>query len=182
MLGCMSQRVGPTVTRRSLLVDGSDRTFRRFLHDFLVFSRRVAEVRDHFAQLVGVSPPQYEILSHLREAGDRGLSVGGIAERLHTSGAFATAEVRKLAAAKLVAKSPDPADARRVIVRLTPTARDRLGTLVAVQAPVNDALFASIPAERLPELADLMRRLLDDGDNALALVAFLAPAQRASSR
>ena len=104
-----------TVGQPALLERGSDRYFREFLHSFMVFTRCLEGVRDCLAKQIGVTPPQYEILSHLREeSAEAGLTVTAIAERLHCTGPFATTEVGKLQRQGLVNKRRDPRDARRL--------------------------------------------------------------------
>src|SRR5690349_8051525 len=94
-----------TVTRSEIVSDGTDLEFRVFLHAFMVFARRLEGVRAHLAGLIGVTAPQYEILSHLRESmSTGGLTVNQVAERLHCSGPFATTETGKLYRASLVSR------------------------------------------------------------------------------
>jgi hypothetical protein len=89
----MAERKPLTVGRPELLGDGTDLDFRVFLHAFMVFARRLEGIRSHLAQAIGVSAPQYEILSHLREStATAGLTVNEAAERLQCSGAFVTTE------------------------------------------------------------------------------------------
>lgn len=159
-----------TVSRPELLIGGSDRTFRQFLHAFMVFARRLEAIRDVLARGIGVTAPQYEILSHLRQssAGDT-VTVGELAERLHCTGAFATTEVGKLVMLGLVVKRRDPKDARKVRVSLTPRCEQRFRSLAPLQRQLNDALFASVSVQQFAMLSELFPHLADDGDRAVAL-------------
>jgi MarR family transcriptional regulator, organic hydroperoxide resistance regulator len=167
-----------TVSRPELLIQGNDSEFRVFLHSFMAFSRCLEGVRSYLAQRVGVSPPQYEILSHLREhSHDGGLTVNEAAERLHCSGAFVTTEAGKLHRAGLVKRARDPKDARRVRLTISPICEKRFRSVAPVQRMLNDALFASLGAREFQVLREVFPRLADDGDRAVALAEFLAKSQ-----
>lgn len=159
-----------TVTRSALLENDTDRSFRKFLHDFMVFSRCLEKVRDCLAKKIGVTAPQYEILSHLRQnASAPGLSVSAIAMCLHCSGSFATTEVAKLEAIGLVRKVRDQCDARRLQVTLTASCEARFRSIAPVQQQLNDALFASVGAKEFKVLHKVFSELTRDGDRAIGL-------------
>src|SRR5436190_6271375 len=103
-----------TVSRPALLVDGSDAEFRGLIHDLIAYGHRLDACRDAFAAIAGVSGVQYEILMLVSRAD--GLSVGGVAEKLHRSGAFITLEANKLVQRGILDKTSDPLDGRRVLL------------------------------------------------------------------
>jgi MarR family transcriptional regulator, organic hydroperoxide resistance regulator len=161
-----------TVARAALLESGSDGDFREFLHSFMVFARCLEGVRDCLAKHVGVTAPQYEILSHLRERrGDTGLTITAIAERLHCTGSFATTEVGKLQRQGLVHKKRDLEDARRLFVTITANCERQFRRIAPFQRQLNDTLFESISASDFKRLHKLFPALALDGDRALALAA-----------
>lgn len=162
-----------TVGRPELLIDGSDREFRVFLHAFMVFARRLEAVRSYLAQAVGVSAPQYELLSHLREhSANGGLTVREAAVRLHCSGAFVTTEAGKLRRDGLLIRTRDPHDARCVRLTLSPVCEKRMREVAPSQRQLNDTLFASLSAKQFQVLLDAFPKLADDGDRAIALAEF----------
>ena len=167
----MSGTRPPTVTRPELLIDGTDVDFRIFAHAFIVFSRRFESVRAHGAALVGVTPPQYEILSHLREA-RRGLTITEIAQQLHCSCPFVTTEAGKLHRAGFVLRNRDPLDARCVRLTLTPMCETRFREIAPVHQRLNDTLFASLTSRQFQILREVFPKLVDDGDRATALAEF----------
>jgi MarR family transcriptional regulator, organic hydroperoxide resistance regulator len=119
-----SEQMSLTVSRSELLREGSDRLFRRVIHDALGFSVRLQEIRNRLGEVIGLSGPAYSILiavDHLSETGEVGVS--RVSEHLHLSGAFVTIEITKLVKADLVSKTPDPEDGRRVILRVTKKAK-----------------------------------------------------------
>ena len=105
-----------TVSRPPLLVRGSDVEFRQLIHDLIAYGHRLDACRDAFAAIIGVSGAQYEILMLASRAD--GLSVGEVAARLHRSGAFITIEANKLVERGIMEKASDPADGRRVLLKM----------------------------------------------------------------
>jgi DNA-binding MarR family transcriptional regulator len=169
----MAERRPLTVGRPELLADGADLDFRVFLHSFMVFARRLEGIRSHLAQVIGVSAPQYEILSHLREStANAGLTVNEAAERLHCSGAFVTTEAGKLRRAGLVVRNRDSTDARRVRLTVAPLCERRFREIAPLQRQLNDELFASLTARQFQTLREVFPKLADDGDRAIALAEF----------
>jgi DNA-binding MarR family transcriptional regulator len=163
-----------TVTRSALLHEGGDARFREFLHAFMVFARRVETVRDLLGECVGVTGPQYEMLSHVRQGqGERGLTPAALAGHLHCSAAFVTTEVGKLVKRGLLDKRRDPDDGRRVLLRLTSACERRLRELAPLQAEVNDELFASATREDFARLWRLLPQLAADGDRAAVHAEYL---------
>jgi DNA-binding MarR family transcriptional regulator len=155
-----------TVTRPELLSHGSDEAFRGFIHDFLAFAARVSEVRAGFGEFLGMSGSAYTTLiaiAHLQ--GRDGVGVNEVADHLHLSGAFVTIEVGKL-----------------VKEGTTGKARAMLARLIAVQAPVNDALFGCLTAKEFQVMKGILARLVPCGDDALALLGFHARPARAAAR
>jgi DNA-binding MarR family transcriptional regulator len=159
----------PTVSRRALLVNGSDAAFRGLIHDLIAYGHRLDACRDAFASLVGISGAQYEILMLVSRAD--GLAVGEVAGRLHRSGAFITIEANRLAERGILHKAADPADGRRVLLRPTAKSAQMLARLAPEQRRVNDVLFDCLNARRFKALRRLARELVDCGDRAVALLA-----------
>src|SRR5580658_6450216 len=123
-----------TVSHPPLLTRGSDRRFRQLLADFLTVATQLEAVRSHLGGRAGLTGPQYSILmavAHL-QAGrgvQVGVQVGQVAERLHVSSAFVTAETGKLARRDLLRKRPNPDDGRSVLLSLTPAGQDCVAAL-----------------------------------------------------
>ena len=160
-----------TVSRRALLVNGSDAEFRGLIHDLIAYGHRLDACREALAAVVGVSGVQYEILMLVSRA--EGLAIGEIAARLHRSGAFITIEANKLAGRGILAKGSDPADGRRVLLRNTARSAELLKRLAPYQQRINDVLFESLDARRFRQLRKLAGELLASGDRAVASIEFL---------
>jgi DNA-binding MarR family transcriptional regulator len=157
-----------TVSRPALLAGGSDAHFRQLIHDLIAYGHRLDACRDAFAGVIGVSGVQYEILMLASRAD--GLSVGEVAARLHRSGAFITIESNKLAARGILAKTADPGDGRKVLLRVTRKGLGLVEKLAPHQRRINDVLFECLDATRFARLRALAADLVACGDRAVALL------------
>jgi len=159
-----------TVSRPELLVDESDVAFRQMLNDFFAFSRALETVRAKFAEAIGLSSTQYMILITIARHGKlEGFGVNRIAETLHLSGSFVTNEINKLVAASFVKKVVDPADRRRVQLRVSRHGQRKIDELSALQRPVNDALFEPLTGKQFDQLRVIMAELVDSGERGVRL-------------
>lgn len=162
-----------TVSRPELLQDGNDYLFRQFVHDTLAFGARIQGIRDALAGVIGLSGPQYTVLIAIAHEEGDGVGINYVAERLHLSAPFVTIEVKKLVAARLVSKTTNPADGRRVLLKVTDKGLRLLHELKTVQRPVNDALFDPLAAEDFARMRRKMGELVGSADRALKLLALL---------
>ena len=166
-----SRSLPPTVSRPTLLVRGSDAQFRQLIHNLIAYGHRLDACRDAFAAIIGVSGVQYEIVMLVSRA--EGLSVGEVAARLHRSGAFITIEANKLAQRGLLEKASDPADGRKVVLRMNAKSEQLVERLSPYQRKVNDALFECLDAKRFAQLRGLASDLVVCGDRAVAMLDLL---------
>src|ERR1700677_4529378 len=75
-----------TVSRRELLDDGTDRDFRRMVHNIFAFTARHEAIRDGHARQIGLAGIEYTILisiGHLGLDGDVNVNVKAVADHLH---------------------------------------------------------------------------------------------------
>src|SRR6266853_1705117 len=134
-----------SVTRPEILIDGSDREFRRLIHRMLIGSARLAAVRESIAGRIGVSGTQYTMLmSVLHLQGSAGISITGLADYLEVTGPHVTGVIGKLAASGFVRKAQNPKDGRGVLVKLSPAGRKKLLQAFEFIAAVNDRLFEGV--------------------------------------
>ena len=158
----------PTVSRSALLARGSDGEFRGLIHDLIAYGHKLDACRDAFAAIAGISGAQYEILMQVSRAD--GLSIGEVAARLHRSGAFITIEANKLAQRRILEKSSDPADGRRVLLRIAPYGVELVARVAPHQRRINDVLFECLDARRFRQLQSLAGDLVACGDRAVAML------------
>jgi DNA-binding MarR family transcriptional regulator len=92
---------------------------------------------------------------------------------MHRSGAFITIEANKLVGAGILEKASDPADGRRVLLRMTEKSVELLERMAPYQRRVNDVLFEPLDAKRFRELRTLAAELVACGDRAVAMLELL---------
>jgi DNA-binding MarR family transcriptional regulator len=97
--------------------------FRYILRQFLSFSEEAAGQAD-------LAPQQHQVLLAIKGAGGK-LSIGGLAQKLLVRPHSAVGLVDRLVEAKLLKRTSDEKDRRRVFLTLTPTAERVLKTLAA---------------------------------------------------
>jgi MarR family transcriptional regulator, organic hydroperoxide resistance regulator len=177
-----SPRPPVTTARPELTADGTGERFRQLVNDLLTIAVRMDAVRGRFAGLVGVTPPQYTILVTVAQlAGTPGVAtVRAVAEHMHVSGAFVTAETGKLAKKGLLAKRPHPSDGRSVVVTLTAKGRKALDAALPHIRAVNDVFFGKLGAEEFERLSAAAARIVDASPAAVLLAHSLSAGARKS--
>lgn len=165
-----------TVGLNGLLHNGSDARFRAMLHNLLAFAARLEQVRARLGAMVGLSGVQYTVLISIRHLQGRagGVGIKALAGHLSLSGPFVTSETNKLIAQGLVVKRPNPEDARRVLLSITPRAAALLDGLAPVQREINDVLFEPLAGLDLALVCALAEGLRDSSGRALLLSEYLS--------
>jgi DNA-binding MarR family transcriptional regulator len=159
-----------TVTRPELLNDGTDRDFRKFVHNIFAFMARHEAIRDGHARQIGLAGIEYTVLisiGHLALDGD--VNVKTVADHLHMSGAFITTVTSKLQTLGLVEKIQDSVDRRRISLVTTEKGKSLLRTLAPYQREINDVEFASLSKEEFQFLSKIIEDMIETGDEAVAL-------------
>jgi DNA-binding MarR family transcriptional regulator len=154
-----------TVSKPELLdSDGrSDRGFRQLLYDFSVLGAHLEFARAYLASQLGLSSPQYNIVMIIAQyQGAMGVSVSEVAQHLHVSTAFITAEVQRLEKRGLVRKYQNPKDGRSVLLRLSATGEQKVLQIGPKRLLVNDHLFRGLSGEDFRHLALIVASLIGD--------------------
>jgi DNA-binding MarR family transcriptional regulator len=163
-----------SVTRAELLDGGSDGEFRRVIWGLLVVANRLPKFPEAFGRRLGISGAMYSVLiaaAHLQNG--RGVGVGALAEHMHLPAPHVTTTVGKLAAKGLIAKRPNAADRRGVLVSLTRAGESALQRLAPYQSQVNDALFDGLTRGEFKTFAGFVERFVATTEKALGRVAEL---------
>jgi len=161
-----------SVTRPEILIDGTDREFRRLIHRMLIGQARLDAIRESIAARIGVSGTQYHMLmSVLHLQGSGGVSIGALAEYLEVTGPHVTGIVGKLVAAGFVRKAQNPNDGRGVLVKLTPAGRKKLLQAFEFIAAVNDRLFDGVGREEYRAVANFQARFMRNSQATLDWIA-----------
>jgi MarR family transcriptional regulator, organic hydroperoxide resistance regulator len=164
-------RLPATASRPALLEGGSDRRFRQLVYDLLTISVRMETVRTYLARQIGITGPQYSVLVAIAQfQGAEGVSVSKVAEVLHVSGAFITAETRQLERVGLVIKAINPRDRRGVLLRLTPNGERQMIAISPAIMAINDKFFAPLTRRAFRQFADSAAQLVDSSREVMQLI------------
>lgn len=164
-----------TISRPEMLVNGSDQHFRQLVHGLFAFFSRHQTIREGHAAVIGLAGIEYTTLISIRHLGAQGdVHVRAVADHLYLSGAFVTAITNKLMAKGLIEKASHPVDRRRLSLTVTARGAELLERLAPTQTRVNDVQFDCLSAREFHQLLDLVHRLIDSGDRAIALQRYLA--------
>lgn len=146
-----------------------DDAFRPAIYKLLQVSALMLKTREYYAAAVGVSPPQFSILTAIAER--PGCSVGEVAARLHVTGPFVTAEINKLVRAGMIEKTSSATDRRVAELRVTPACADRLQAVAPLRQQANATIFAQIPPGALDSFTDELSALIGGLQQALHMLA-----------
>jgi DNA-binding MarR family transcriptional regulator len=163
-----------SISLPSLLRDGSDREFRRLIYSFARFVELFTRHRNCYAAYIGITGPQYFMFTII--AGTKDATVGRIARQMSVSSQFVANEIGKLIEKGIVAKTPNKADRRSMILSLTAKGRDLFRELGPIRRESNDLTFRSLTGERGKILQDILDALI--ADIGIALHEFDAPDRR----
>jgi DNA-binding MarR family transcriptional regulator len=154
-----------SITLPSLLRDGSDREFRRLIHSLARFAELFGRHRNMYGAYIGVSGPQYVMLTMI--AGTENRTVAQIAKAMSVSSQFVANEVGKLIERNIVEKTTDIADRRSAILSLTAKGRELFRQLGPLRRDSNDRMYRSLTGDRGKLLQEILDKLIADGEMAL---------------
>lgn len=168
----------PLSTTRSALLSGkSDHWFRELLYNLFTISNRLEQVRRHLGARIGLSGPQYNLMMAVAELqGSTGVSVGRVADYLHVSGTFVTAETEKLARKGYINKHHDHDDMRVSRLVIGEKGWTALGSLFPELPQINDLFFAIESREEFENLRGTVKKMVESSQRTLALIN-VAPSQ-----
>lgn len=147
----------------------------RLVNALLPFLAVHTSIRDGYAAMVGLSGPQYSVLLYIKHfSDDEAPRVKDVAEHLHLSGSYITAEVGVLERKGLLVKTKDENDQRVVRLALTERSQKMLNDIQGVRSQVNNVQFGVLTPEELETLAPIIERLINSSREALTLQRYLA--------
>jgi MarR family transcriptional regulator, organic hydroperoxide resistance regulator len=167
-----------TISRRELLVDGSDQVYRRFVHNLLALSAMHEAIRDGIAGSVELGGVQHTILQsiiHLSQI--RPVGVTDVANHLNLSVPFVTTETSKLQTFGLVQKTQSPSDGRKVVLVVTNKGLQLFERVAPLQRTIGDVQFGALSGDEFLKLAPLVDRLVDSSREALLLLHYIKSAE-----
>ena len=171
------RRLPLSTTRSALLSGKSDHSFRELLYNLFTISNRLEQVRRHLGARIGLSGPQYNLMTAVAELqGSAGVSVGRVADYLHVSGTFVTAETEKLARKGYINKHHDHDDMRVSRLVIGEKGWTALGSLFPELPQINDLFFAIESREEFENLRGTVKKMVESSHRTLALIN-VAPSQ-----
>lgn len=119
-----------------------DRAVRDFIWNIVEIHSQLEEIHKSWAQLLGITEPQWLILMAISELDEgRGVSGIAVANKLRIHPAFVTNQTKKLEAMEFLARAPSPDDARFVQMSLTQKARTEIDKLSIKRQALNSTMF-----------------------------------------
>jgi len=130
-----------------------DRAMRDFIWNIVDVHAELEEIHKAWAQLLGISEPQWLILMAIDEL-DAGGGVSGVdvANKLKIHPAFVTNQTKSLEKTGLLAREPSPDDGRFVLMSLTAKARTEIAKLAKKRQALNATMFGSLDERSLNDL------------------------------
>jgi DNA-binding MarR family transcriptional regulator len=160
-----------STTRSALLSRKSDHSFRELLYNLFTISNRLEQVRRHLGARIGLSGPQYNLMMAVAELqGSTGVSVGRVADYLHVSGTFVTAQTEKLARKGYINKHHDHDDMRVSRLVIGEKGWTALGLLFPELPQINDLFFAIESREEFENLRGTVKKMVESSQRTLALI------------
>jgi DNA-binding MarR family transcriptional regulator len=165
-------RLPATISLPALLNNRqSDRQFRRLVQDLLTIARRLEMARDYLGRRINVTGPQYNLLMTVAQLqGATGVSIGAVAQAMHVSSSFITAETGVLSDIGLLTKLANPLDRRSALVKLAPLGRTKLLDLLTEIRAVNDLFFSLLTADSFDGLCAVAEALVRGSREAMQYI------------
>ena len=154
-----------SISKKQFLDEGSktDKQFRQLIYDLYVVGSKLEVARGCLAKRLGVSSPQYNILMVIAQhQGDKGITISGVARHLHVSLSHVTTEARNLEKLKWVISAINESDRRVRILKINPSAIEKITVLSTSQRLINDNLFMNLSKSEFDNLSKIISSLVDD--------------------
>jgi len=168
-------RPRPSTSRPALLRGDSDAAFRHFVSDLLTVAERMRAMRDHLAQIAGVTGPQYTMLMAIAQLerahpAASGVRLSAVADYLRVSRAFVTTEAAILVRRRLLVKRRNPHDGRSALLRLSLSGERLLDRVMPEVQAVNDIFFGALTGSDFREARRVVAAMLAGSERAFAHV------------
>lgn len=130
-----------------------DRAVRDLIWNIVEIHSQLEEIHKGWAELLGITEPQWLILMAIDELDDgRGVSGIAVANKLRIHPAFVTNQTKKLEQMELLARIISPDDARFLQMSLTEKARAEMAKLSDKRRALNSTMLTGLDEESLDYL------------------------------
>jgi DNA-binding MarR family transcriptional regulator len=158
-----------TISRAAFLRDGTDAAFRETIYTMVRALDGLMRCREVFARHLGLTGSQFAVLMGVAyRQGETGVTIRDLAEHVRLAPTHVTTEVGRLIRRRLLVKRRNAADGRSVLVSLSPAGENAVRDVSPVLRQINDTLFRDIGPADFDATGDVLRRLADNADQALA--------------
>ena len=141
------------------------------------------QCRDGFARALGLTSSQFAVLMGVAsQQGSRGVTIKKLSEHVALASTHVTTEVGRLERKGLLNKEANGTDRRSVLVSLTSAGETEIERMAPIVKGVNDLLFRDIDSGSLVEAQDVARKLVNNSEDALALLKDAAGTPNRRSR
>ncbi|MGY4281576.1 DNA-binding MarR family transcriptional regulator [Bradyrhizobium sp. LM2.7] len=130
-----------------------DRAVRDLIWNIVELHSQLEEIHKSWAELLGITEPQWLILMAIDELDDgRGVSGIAVANKLRIHPAFVTNQTKKLEQMELLARVISPDDARFLQISLTQKAQMEMAKLSDKRKALHSTMLSGLDEESLDYL------------------------------
>jgi DNA-binding MarR family transcriptional regulator len=152
---------------RTASVRYNEETVRRFIWSVFSIHTYLDDIHQIWANLLGVSEPQWLILLAIDELdGGEGVPGTKISAKIHIHPTFVTTQTKSLEKAGFVTRITSATDARYVLMSLTSKARAEIAKLSAQRQALNESIFAGLDDCELQSVTDTLARIMKNAEKA----------------
>jgi DNA-binding MarR family transcriptional regulator len=132
---------------------------RDFVWDIVAVNIHFEDIRRIWAELLGVTGPQWMILMAINDLDiGQGVSVGDVSTKIRVNPPFVTTQTKILEKSGLLTRTASPSDARSVLMSLTDKAHLEIAKFSAKRNELFDFIFADVSDRTLRDIAVIRRK------------------------
>ena len=145
----------------------------RLAWEIVSTSIRLDELRSIWAKMIGITGPQWMIMTVLANAEDRsvGLPVGAVSKVLRVDQSFVVTQSKLLEKKNLLRRKSSTEDARVVNLSLTEHAKKQMANLSAQRKELNEFVYAELDLRELQQLTGKMDSIKSRLEKAIARIS-----------
>ncbi|MBR1208610.1 MULTISPECIES: MarR family winged helix-turn-helix transcriptional regulator [unclassified Bradyrhizobium] len=145
----------------------------RLAWEIVSTSIRLDELRSIWAKMIGITGPQWMIMTVLANAEDRsvGLPVGAVSRALRVDQSFVVTQSKLLEKKNLVRRKSSTEDARVVNLSLTEHAKKQMANLSAQRKELNEFVYSDLDLRELLQLTGKMDSIKSRLEKAIARIS-----------
>ena len=168
-------RAEPQTARQARLASTAaaqnQQIIKRFTWEIASISVYLQELRQFWAEAIGISGPQWMILMALADLDEDGAPVNVVSKMLHVDPSFVTTQSKLLEKNGFLHRKSSSTDARVVQMSLTEKTRNHLRKLASQQQAINDFIFEEFDHRELAEFTNKLAALKNRLEKARLKVA-----------